>query len=175
MVIINTPHNPTGSVLQENDLLRLERLLQGRDIMVLSDEVYEHLIFENIQHQSVCRFPNLARRSLLVGSFGKTFHATGWKIGFVLAPENLMREFGKRTNLWFSRLIHLFNMPFPITLPIRPTMNTLVNFIRKKGTCLSKKLNLQGFTYYLVMARIFSYWITARFLMRTKWILQKGS
>ena len=95
MVIINTPHNPTGSVLQENDLLRLERLLQGRDIVVLSDEVYEHLIFENIQHQSVCRFPNLARKSLLVGSFGKTFHATGWKTGFVLAPENLMREFRK--------------------------------------------------------------------------------
>ncbi|MCB2207373.1 MAG: aminotransferase class I/II-fold pyridoxal phosphate-dependent enzyme [Bacteroidetes bacterium] len=95
MVIINTPHNPTGSVLHEGDLKRLERMLEGRDIVVLSDEVYEHLIFEDIQHQSVCRFPNLARRSLLVGSFGKTFHATGWKTGFVLAPENLMREFRK--------------------------------------------------------------------------------
>lgn len=95
MVIINTPHNPTGSVLHEDDLKRLERMLEGRDIVVLSDEVYEHLIFEDIQHQSVCRFPNLARRSLLVGSFGKTFHATGWKTGFVLAPENLMREFRK--------------------------------------------------------------------------------
>jgi methionine aminotransferase len=95
MVIINTPHNPTGSVLHEDDLQRLERMLEGRDIVVLSDEVYEHLIFEGIQHQSVCRFPNLARRSLLVGSFGKTFHATGWKTGFVLAPENLMKEFRK--------------------------------------------------------------------------------
>jgi methionine aminotransferase len=95
MVIINTPHNPTGSVLSEKDLLQLERLLEGRDIVVLSDEVYEHLIFEGIQHQSVCRFPSLARRSLLVGSFGKTFHATGWKTGFLLAPENLMREFRK--------------------------------------------------------------------------------
>lgn len=95
MVIINTPHNPTGSVLREEDLIRLERLLEGRDIVVLSDEVYEHLIFENIQHQSVCRFPKLASRSLLVGSFGKTFHATGWKTGFVLAPENLMKEFRK--------------------------------------------------------------------------------
>jgi methionine aminotransferase len=95
MVIINTPHNPTGSVLHEDDLQRLERMLDSRDIVVLSDEVYEHLIFEGIQHQSVCRFPNLARRSLLVGSFGKTFHATGWKTGFVLAPENLMKEFRK--------------------------------------------------------------------------------
>ncbi len=95
MIIINSPHNPTGSVLHEEDLMQLERLLEGRDIIVLSDEVYEHLIFENIQHQSVCRFPKLARRSLLVGSFGKTFHATGWKTGFVLAPENLMKEFRK--------------------------------------------------------------------------------
>lgn len=95
MIIINSPHNPTGSVLHEEDLKQLERLLEGRDIIVLSDEVYEHLIFENIQHQSVCRFPKLARRSLLVGSFGKTFHATGWKTGFVLAPENLMKEFRK--------------------------------------------------------------------------------
>ncbi len=95
MIVINSPHNPTGSVLHEDDLIMLERLLEGRDIIVLSDEVYEHLIFENIQHQSVCRFPKLARRSLLVGSFGKTFHATGWKTGFVLAPENLMKEFRK--------------------------------------------------------------------------------
>jgi len=95
MIIINTPHNPTGSILGEEDMKQLEKLLQGTDILVLSDEVYEHLIFENIQHQSICRFPGLAGRSLVVGSFGKTFHATGWKTGFILAPENLMKEFRK--------------------------------------------------------------------------------
>lgn len=95
MIIINSPHNPTGSVLHEDDLKQLEHLLKGTDIIVLSDEVYEHLIFDNIQHQSVCRFPDLARRSIVVGSFGKTFHATGWKTGFALAPENLMKEFRK--------------------------------------------------------------------------------
>ncbi len=95
MIIINTPHNPTGSVLKEDDLKRLEKLTKGTDIIVLSDEVYEHLIFDGQQHQSVCRFPDLASRSLLIGSFGKTFHATGWKTGFVLAPENLMKEYRK--------------------------------------------------------------------------------
>lgn len=95
MIIINTPHNPTGSVLEEEDLLALQNLTKNTDILVLSDEVYEHLIFDGKTHHSVCRFPGLAERSLCVGSFGKTFHATGWKTGYVLAPENLMREFRK--------------------------------------------------------------------------------
>lgn len=95
LIIINTPQNPTGSVLSEDDLKRLERITSGTDIIVLSDEVYEHLIFNGITHQSVCRFPELAKRTLVIGSFGKTFHATGWKTGFVLAPERLMKEFRK--------------------------------------------------------------------------------
>lgn len=95
MIIINTPHNPTGTILYEDDLLRLERLTKGTDILVLSDEVYEHLTFDKLQHLSVCRFPGLRERSLVIGSFGKTFHATGWKLGFVLAPEILMKEFRK--------------------------------------------------------------------------------
>ncbi len=95
MIIINTPHNPTGAVLGEHDLLELQRITKNTDIVVLSDEVYEHLIFDGVQHQSVCRFPELAKRSLAVGSFGKTFHATGWKVGYIMAPENLMREFRK--------------------------------------------------------------------------------
>lgn len=95
LIIINSPQNPTGSVLKAEDLQRLERLTDGTDIIVISDEVYEHLIFDGIEHQSVCRFPELARRTLIIGSFGKTFHATGWKTGFVLAPEKLMVEFRK--------------------------------------------------------------------------------
>ncbi|MBE0649434.1 MAG: aminotransferase class I/II-fold pyridoxal phosphate-dependent enzyme [Bacteroidales bacterium] len=95
LIIINTPQNPTGSVLKAEDLQRLERLTSGTDIIVISDEVYEHLIFDGIAHQSVCRFPELAKRTLVIGSFGKTFHATGWKTGFVLAPQKLMAEFRK--------------------------------------------------------------------------------
>jgi methionine aminotransferase len=95
MIIINTPHNPTGTVLSAHDMEQLSRLTQNTDILVLSDEVYEHLIFDGMQHESASRYPHLAQRSLVIGSFGKTFHATGWKTGYVMAPENLMKEFRK--------------------------------------------------------------------------------
>ena len=95
LIIINTPHNPTSSILQESDMQRLEQLVEGTDIIILSDEVYEHIIFDGRRHESVARYPNLAERSFVVGSFGKTFHVTGWKTGFCLAPEKLMAEFRK--------------------------------------------------------------------------------
>lgn len=95
MIIINTPHNPTGTVLSDEDMLQLEKMLKGTDVIVLSDEVYEHIIYDGAQHQSVTRFEDLRTRSICVSSFGKTFHTTGWKLGYVLAPENLMAEFRK--------------------------------------------------------------------------------
>ena len=95
MLIINSPHNPTGTVFSKDDLLQLERMLKGSDIIVLSDEVYEHIVFDGIEHQSVARFEDLRNRSIIVSSFGKTLHSTGWKLGYVLAPENLMTEFRK--------------------------------------------------------------------------------
>ena len=120
MIIINSPQNPSGSVLNESDLRELERLTKGTDIVVMSDEVYEHLIFDGIQHQSVCRFPDLASRSLLIGSFGKTFHATGWKVGFVLAPEKLTLEFRK---------VHQFNV-FAVNTPIQ---HAIAEFIQNES------------------------------------------
>ncbi|MFK7773795.1 MAG: methionine aminotransferase [Saprospiraceae bacterium] len=101
MLIFNTPHNPTGSILLEDDLKTIERIGEEHDLIVLSDEVYEHLIFDGQQHQSVLRFPKLFQRSLAVYSFGKTFHATGWKMGYCVAPEHLMQEFRK---------VHQFNV-----------------------------------------------------------------
>lgn len=95
MIIINTPHNPSGMVFDEQDMLELERITQGTDILILSDEVYEHIVFDTNQHQSVSRYPRLAERSLITASFGKTFHTTGWKMGYCLAPKNLMGEFKK--------------------------------------------------------------------------------
>ncbi|MBK7213893.1 MAG: methionine aminotransferase [Bacteroidales bacterium] len=95
MIIINTPHNPTGSVLTAADLEELDKITKGSDITILSDEVYEHLIFDGKRHESICWYPSLAERSFVIGSFGKTFHTTGWKTGFVLAPANLMAEFRK--------------------------------------------------------------------------------
>ncbi len=95
LIVINTPHNPTGSILRAEDLKRLGEIIKNTDIIVLSDEVYEHLIFDNLKHESACTFPDLVNRTFVIGSFGKTFHATGWKMGFVLAPSNLMAEFRK--------------------------------------------------------------------------------
>lgn len=95
MIIINTPHNPTGSILSYQDFEKLEKITAGSNIVVLSDEVYEHIIFDGYEHQSIARFPKLAERSLIVGSFGKTFHTTGWKMGYCVAKEKLMKEFRK--------------------------------------------------------------------------------
>lgn len=95
MIILNSPHNPTGNLISKDDMQRLEILIKGRDIIVLSDEVYEHLIFDGKTHESACRFPGLANKSMIIGSFGKTFHTTGWKMGFVMAPEKITAEFRK--------------------------------------------------------------------------------
>ena len=109
MIIINTPHNPTGKTLTITDLETLDKLTQGTNILVLSDEVYEHLIYDSRPHASVLRFPQLFERSIACFSFGKTFHATGWKIGYVVAPEPLMREFRK---------VHQFNV-FSVNTPVQ--------------------------------------------------------
>jgi methionine aminotransferase len=95
MIIINSPHNPTGLCLTSQDMRELEKTVEGTDIVILSDEVYEHIIFDGYEHQSVARYPNLAKRSFIVSSFGKTYHATGWKMGYCLAPKDLMKEFRK--------------------------------------------------------------------------------
>jgi methionine aminotransferase len=95
MIIINSPHNPSGAALSKSDMETLEAMLSDTDIFVLSDEVYEHIIFDGHEHQSVARFPGLAERSFAIFSFGKTFHNTGWKIGYCLAPAALMKEFRK--------------------------------------------------------------------------------
>lgn len=95
LIMINSPHNPTGAILTAADLTELDKITRGTDILIMSDEVYEHLIFDGFRHESVCWYPTLAERSFVIGSFGKTFHTTGWKTGFVLAPSNLMAEFRK--------------------------------------------------------------------------------
>ncbi len=95
MIIINTPHNPTATVFSKDDFLALEKLIANTDIIVLSDEVYEHIIFDENKHYSASMFPKLAERSFIVSSFGKTFHNTGWKMGYCIAPETLMSEFRK--------------------------------------------------------------------------------
>ncbi len=101
MLIINTPNNPTASVLSADDMRALENLLRDTNIIIISDEVYEHLIYDGARHESVSRYPGLAERSFVVSSFGKTYSVTGWKMGYVLAPKELMTEFRK---------VHQFNV-----------------------------------------------------------------
>jgi methionine aminotransferase len=101
MMVINTPHNPTGTVLNAFDMQQLEKITKDRDIVIVSDEVYEHIIYDGVQHQSVLRYPKLAERAFVVFSFGKTYHCTGWKVGYCIAPQNLMNEFRK---------VHQFNV-----------------------------------------------------------------
>jgi methionine aminotransferase len=100
MIMLNTPHNPTGSVLSADDIAQLSSIVKDTGIFILSDEVYEHLIFDGLQHQSMLRYPDLLERSFVCFSFGKTYHCTGWKIGYCVAPAALMNEFRK---------IHQFN------------------------------------------------------------------
>lgn len=107
LIIINTPHNPTGSILREADLRLLADILRGTDIFLLSDEVYEHMVYDGARHESVCRHPDLAARAFVVSSFGKTFHVTGWKVGYVAAPAVLTSEFRK---------VHQFNV-FTVNTP----------------------------------------------------------
>jgi methionine aminotransferase len=123
MIIINTPHNPTGSILNAADIQRLEKLTQNTDIIILSDEVYEHILFDGYEHQSVARFPKLAQRSVIISSFGKTYHTTGWKLGYCLAPANLMVEF---------RRVHQY-LVFSVNTPLQ---YAYADFLKEKDRYL---------------------------------------
>jgi methionine aminotransferase len=109
LLMINSPHNPTGRVWRSADVRKLDEILRGTNVLVLSDEVYEHMVFDGAPHESVSRYPALAERSFVVSSFGKTFHVTGWKIGYVAAPAALTAEFRK---------VHQFNV-FTVNTPMQ--------------------------------------------------------
>lgn len=109
LILTNTPHNPTATIWTAADLDRLHALVQDTSILILSDEVYEHMVFDGNPHQSIARHRGLAERSFLVSSFGKTFHVTGWKLAFIAAPATLMREYRK---------IHQFNV-FSVNTPMQ--------------------------------------------------------
>ncbi|MEY4138735.1 MAG: hypothetical protein RLZZ371_917 [Pseudomonadota bacterium] len=108
-IMVNSPHNPSGTVWTAAEMRQLEQLLAPTNILLISDEVYEHMVFEGQQHQSVARFPGLAERAFVVSSFGKTYHVTGWKVGYVAAPAALTQEFRK---------VHQFNV-FTVNTPVQ--------------------------------------------------------
>jgi len=131
-IIINSPHNPTGAVIGENDILELQKIVANTNIIILSDEVYEHLIFDNLPHYSILRYPDLAARAFVCFSFGKTYHATGWKLGYCISNPLLMKEFRK---------VHQFNC-FSCNTPVQVALAeylsnkeaylTLGSFIQEK-------------------------------------------
>ena len=108
-IVINSPHNPSATIWSEADMLALQDLLAPTDVLLISDEVYEHMVFDGQQHQSAARFPALAARAFIVSSFGKTYHVTGWKVGYVAAPPGLTAEFRK---------VHQFNV-FTVNTPVQ--------------------------------------------------------
>ncbi|WP_343583524.1 pyridoxal phosphate-dependent aminotransferase [Herbaspirillum sp.] len=109
MIMVNTPHNPTGSVLKAADVQALADIVRGTDILVLSDEVYEHMVYDGRPHESLARHPELSQRTFINSSFGKTYHVTGWKVGFVAAPAAMTAEFRK---------VHQFNV-FTVNTPVQ--------------------------------------------------------
>ncbi len=141
-IVINSPHNPTGSTIGEQDIQALRSLLERHDIYVVSDEVYEHIVFDGEIHHSILRYPELAERAFVVSSFGKTFHVTGWKVGYCVAPAQMMVEFRK---------IHqyvTFSTVTPIQKAIADTMNKSPELISGLGAFFEHKRDL--FAQHLV-------------------------
>ena len=123
MIIVNTPHNPSGRIVSAIDMLQLENILKDTNILLLSDEVYEHIIFDGELHQTAALYPALAERTFITASFGKTFHNTGWKVGYCLAPKELMAEFRK---------VHQFNV-FSVH---HPTQVALAEYLKTPNNYL---------------------------------------
>jgi methionine aminotransferase len=113
-LIINSPHNPSGTAWTDAEMQSLQSLLAPTDVLLISDEVYEHMVFDGLQHQSAARYPGLAARAFVISSFGKTYHVTGWKVGTVVAPAPLMAEFRK---------VHQFNV-FTVNTPMQHALAT---------------------------------------------------
>jgi len=130
MIMLNSPHNPTGSVLQKKDIEELRNIVKGTNIFILSDEVYEHLIFDGIAHESVLRYPDLFERSFVCFSFGKVYNCTGWKLGYCVAPSSMMAEFRK---------VHQFNS-FTCNSPIQ---FALAEFLKDESHYLTLGARLQ--------------------------------
>lgn len=135
MIVINNPHNPTGSILKKEDLATLTNMLDGSDVLVLSDEVYEHLVFDEAKHQSAMLFEDLMKRSIIIYSFGKTYNCTGWKTGYCFAPQKLMKEIRK---------IHQFQV-FSVNRPIQMALAAFLQntvYLEKLTNTLQQKRDL---------------------------------
>jgi len=155
MIIINSPQNPSGTVFSKKDMLTLEKITNNTDIIVLSDEVYEHMVFDGVKHQSACLFTELKKRTFITASFGKTFHNTGWKMGYCCGPEELMIEFIK---------VHQFNV-FAVNHPMQIALakyleepshyNDLPSFYQQKRDLFLESISNSKFKFKPTQATYF--------------------
>ncbi len=145
MIIINTPHSPTGTVLNELDMLRLQKIINGTNILILSDETFEHIIFEGESHQSMAQYPILTQRSIIVSSFGETFHVTGWQTGYCLAPEDITNEIRKVQEVTISRVSTPFQLAFADFLQYEEEYLKLNEFYQKKRDLFNNLIESSGF------------------------------
>jgi methionine aminotransferase len=160
MIMLNTPHNPTGSVLHEEDIQELRSVVKDTNILIMSDEVYEHLVYDGLPHQSMLRYPDLAERSFVCFSFGKTYHCTGWKLGYCITSPELTKEFRK---------VHQFNC-FSCH---SPSQVALATFVKNKdaylslGAAMQEKrdyfINLMQDTKFSLLDSKGSYFICAKY------------
>jgi methionine aminotransferase len=160
MIMLNSPHNPTGRILHKDDIEQLRKIISDTDILILSDEVYEHIIFDGSEHESILKYPDLFERSFVTFSFGKVYHCTGWKTGYCIAPDWLMKEFLK---------VHQYNSfcansPFQYALAAFLKNNDeylqLGNFLQKKRDYfneLMRKTKFQSLPSYGSYFQLFSY------------------
>jgi len=147
MIIINTPHNPTGTILSENDMIQLQDLLKNNKIILLSDEVYEHLVFDNEKHYSASKFPELSERAIVCASFGKTFHNTGWKTGYCVAPKKLMKEIRKIHELTVFSVNHPMQRAYATYLKNPDHYLVLSDFYQNKRDLFLNLIRDSKFTY----------------------------
>ncbi len=147
MIIINTPHNPSGKILTEKDMQELQKILTGTNIILLSDEVYEHLIFDGKTHESASRYPKLAERAIVCASFGKTFHNTGWKTGYCVAPAALMKEVRKIHEIAVFSVNHPMQVAYAEYLKDPEHYLELSNFYQNKRDLFLNLIKDSRFRY----------------------------
>lgn len=160
MIIVNTPHNPTATVLRAQDLESLAALTRGTQVVILSDEVYEHVIFDRAVHQSMATSPELAARSVIVSSFGKSYHVTGWRVGYCLAPKHLMEEIRKVHQFMMFSADTPMQYAFAEMLADQQSYLGLADFYQKKRDLLASALATSRFE---LLPSAGSFFMLARF------------
>lgn len=155
MIIINTPQNPCGTIFSKEDMEQLQAITNNTDIIVLSDEVYEHMVFDNLSHQSACLFPQLKERTFITASFGKTFHNTGWKMGYCCGPEELMKEFIKIHQFNVYCVNHPIQKALAIYLKDENNYLNLSSFFQKKRDFFLNAIKDSRFTFIPTQATYF--------------------